>query len=165
MADIKQLCDSLREQVNATINPDNGLKSITGASTRLMFLNTIDAIEAAAQTGGGGGGMETIYATPAPETYPLTEEQVNANIAVWQKAKDAYGQGKTLPSVIVDLSSAYSAITNSNMAYVINPIQLMGSADETGDVFGLAVFMRDYMDSIYVIELVSDGLATMQSMS
>ena len=95
--------------------------------------------------GGGGGGAEVIYATPAAETYPLTESQIAANIAVWQKAKDAYEQGKTLPPVIIDLSSAYSAISNSNMAYVINPIQLIGGQD-TGELgFGLAVFAMDYM--------------------
>lgn len=74
MADIKELCDSLREQVNATINPDNGLKSITGAATKLMFLNTIDAIEAAAQTGGGGSAF-VAYAS----LDELTAEQIDAN--------------------------------------------------------------------------------------
>lgn len=165
MADITQMIADLREMVNDTINPENGLKSITGSSMNLAMTALIDAIAAAASTGGGGGGAEVIYATVSAETYPLTESQIAANIAVWQKAKDAYEQGKTLPPVIIDLSSAYSAISNSNMAYVINPIQLMGSADGTEDVFGLAVFMRDYMDSIYVIQMVSDGIATMQSMS
>ena len=76
MDDIKELCDSLREQVNATINPDNGLKSITGAATKLMFLNTIDAIEAAAQTGGGGGSSAFVAYASLDE---LTAEQIDAN--------------------------------------------------------------------------------------
>lgn len=164
MADITQMIADLRTMVNDTINPDNGLKSITGSSMNLAMNALIDAIATAASTGGGGG-AEIVYATVSQDSYPLTQEQITANIAVWQKAKDAYEQGKTLPPVIIDLSSAYSAISQANMAYVINPIQLMGAADETGEEFGLAVMMRDYMNSIYVIELVSDGLATMQSMS
>lgn len=163
MADITQMIADLRTMVNDTINPDNGLKSITGAATNLAFNAVIDAIEEAASTGGGGG-AEIVYATMSQESYPLTEPQIAANIAVWQKAKDAYEQGKTLPSVIIDLSSAYSAASNSNMAYVINPIQLMGQ--DTGvSGFGLAVTMRDYMDTILAVELTSDGIAIMQSMS
>lgn len=164
MADITQMIADLRTMVKDTINPDNGLKSITGAATNLAFNAVIDAIEEAASTGGGGG-AEIVYATMSQESYPLTEPQIAANIAVWQKAKDAYEQGKTLPSVIIDLSSAYSAISNSNMAYVINPIQLMGGQDTEGLGFGLAVMMRDYMDTILAVELTSDGIAIMQSMS
>lgn len=167
MADIKQLCDSLREQVDATINPDNGLKSITGASTRLMFLSTIDAIEEAAKTGGGGGGgAEIVYVTTSQISAPLTEEQINANIAVWQKAKDAYDQNKTIPTIVFDLSSAFAALMGANMAYIVSPIQVMGGMDaETGESFGLAAFALDYMGKMYGVELAEDGIAVYQSMS
>lgn len=161
MADIKQLCDSLREQVNATINPDNGLKSITGASTRLMFLNTIDAIEAAAQTGGGGG-METIYATPAPETYPLTEEQVNANIAVWQKAKDLYEQRLPLITFAIDMTSAYSDIAGAYTPVLYIPFWVMASENELG--FGIGAFLTTMDGSKAVVELDNTGIAQLSQM-
>ena len=161
MADIKQLCDSLREQVNATINPANGLKSITGASTRLMFLNTIDAIEAAAQTGGGGG-METIYATPAPETYPLTEEQVNANIAVWQKAKDLYEQRLPLITFAIDMTSVYSDIAGAYNPVLYIPFGVMANENELG--FGVDAFLTTMDGSKAVVELDNTGIAQLSQM-
>ena len=166
MADITQMIADLRTMVNETINPENGLKSITGSSMNLAMNATIDAIEEAAKNGGGGGGAEIVYATTSQISAPLTEEQINANIAVWQKAKDAYDQNKTIPTIVFDLSSAFAALMGDNMAYIVSPIQVMGGMDaETGESFGLAAFALDYMGKVYGVELAEDGIAVYQSMS
>mgnify|MGYP003289560562 CR=1 FL=1 len=161
MADITQMIADLREMVASSINPDNGLKSITGAATNLAFNAVIDAIDEAAKTGGGGGGAEIVYATVSQESYPLTQEQITANIAVWQKAKNAYEQGRTIPQIVLDLSSSYSSLMGGNTAYVINPIQLICSENEVG--FGLGAFAIDYMGKSLVFELGEDGIAFYQS--
>ena len=163
MADITQMIADLRGMVNDTINPDNGLKSITGSSMNLAMNALIDAIATAASTGGGGG-AEIVYATVSQDSNPLTQEQITANIAVWQKAKDAYEQGKTLPSVIIDLSSVYASLMGQNVAYVINPIQLMGAEGENGEGFGLVAFAIDYMGKVAKVELIEDGTTIYESM-
>ena len=165
MADITQMIADLRTMVNDTINPDNGLKSITGSAMNLAFNDVIDAIEEAAKNGGGGGGAEVVYVTMSQESYPLTQEQITANIAVWQKAKDAYEQGLPMPQIVLDLSSTYASLTGQNFAYVINPIQLMGAEGEIGEGFGLVAFSIDYMGQSAAIELGEDGIAAYQSMS
>ena len=164
MADITQMIADLRGMVNDTINPDNGLKSITGSSMNLAMNALIDAIATAASTGGGGG-AEIVYATVSQESYPLTEPQIAANIAVWQKAKDAYEQGYTIPQIVIDLSSAYASIMGQNVAYVINPIQLMCAEGENGEGFGLVAFAIDYMGKVATFELIEDGIAIYESMS
>ena len=164
MADITQMIADLRTMVNDTINPQNGLKSITGSSMNLAMNALIDAIATAASTGGGGG-AEIVYVTVSQDSYPLTQEQITANIAVWQKAKDAYEQGYTIPQIVIDLSSAYASIMGQNVSYVINPIQLMCAEGENGEGFGLVAFAIDYMGKVATVELLEDGIAIYESMS
>lgn len=159
MADITQMIADLRTMVASSINPDNGFKSITGAATNLAFNAVIDAIEEAAKTGGGGGGgAEIVYVTVSQESYPLTQEQITANIAVWQKAKDAYEQGLPIPQVVLDISSSYSSVMEGNISVVLNPFLLAGKA-ETGEGFGLIAYTTDYMGEMLVFELGEDGIA------
>lgn len=164
MADITQMISDLRTMVNDTINPDNGLKSITGSSMNLAMNALIDAIATAASTGGGGS-AEIVYVTVSQDSYPLTQEQITANIAVWQKAKDAYEQGYTIPQIVIDLSSAYTSVMGQNVAYVINPIQLMCAEGENGEGIGLVAFAIDYMGKVATVELLEDGIAIYESMS
>lgn len=155
MADITQMIADLREMVASSINPDNGLKSITGAATNLAFNAVIDAIEEAAKTGGGGGGATLkAYLTVDDQMNPIlpSETQMAANIKVLEGIRDAALAGADAPFFTIDIVS--------NGKFEASCAPMMSTYSETDDPVVMAsIFMGEMTLMVIFLE---DGSVDIQ---
>lgn len=126
MADITTMISELREMVDASVNPNNGAKSITGQSVNLAMHAMINAIEEAAKTGSSGGGSGSAYFLP---TEWMTQGYTPDNPYQFSSEEAA---------------AFLAALTNPSTIYAANIVQ--------GDSGGTLVFqMLENEENVYAL--------------
>ena len=96
--------EELKEMIDSTIN-ENGCGAITGKALNLALNEILNGVQQYVEENKpeGGAASEIIY-LPDMNTGEMDPEHLTNNIAVYNKFKTAFEEGKPLPLLSIDAS-------------------------------------------------------------
>ena len=162
--------NEIKDMINSTIS-ENGERGITGQALNLALNSIVDSIADAIAdaTANIGGGSEVVYiGTPAEGetlTVTLTDAEKAHNAAVYVKCSTAVSQGKTIPSVMLDVTKfmAFTTEVESSGICLTYPPLNTGFVTSTHPRYAEApglVIISDFLGSTTPFVVGEDGSVT-----